>query len=540
MPAPTFQPSPTAPAQGRSNAGALIALALVGIATVAGFVAVLSARYSSGEGYPNYSTLRSDPLGARALFEALDRLPNIESVRSYERLDKLKSQSSEALVLMNVDASQFNSPKGIDGEAVQRWVLGGGRLIVALSPTSDGAKYDQMIRKAEAELDDEEAEKDAKQKAKEAKQAKDKAPAADKAKPADSTTPEKQPTPEAKPKSEPKSEPKPKSKNEAAEEKLKAARKRLGIRVKHETSLAEVLKVAAKSATTYYPKADGGALLTLRPALPVPVADMPKWFSNAYLDDDPQQDFSDEWRRALAARDRHRNKTEKDEKSEKAAAEAQAKTKAELAKKPSEPSPWRLLASKGDRAMILERSLGTGSVVVCSDSYFLSNEALWKEPKPKFLSWLIGDSTRVIFDETHLGSYIGDEAGIMTLARRYGMHGLFLAGIVLFGLFIWRSVTSLVPRDEAADLGLWRADAVEGRSSASGLEGLLRRGVKPRELLRRCFDVWSSTRAASATVPAERRAAAASLLAESLPDKGKSTAPIPEIYRQLRDTLHQR
>jgi hypothetical protein len=516
----------SAPARSQSHFGALIALAVVAVLTAAGFVAVLTARYSSGEGYPIYSTLRSDPLGARALYEALDRLPMIETSRNYQRLDKLKGHERETLLMLNVDAGQFNSPKGIDGEAMQSWVLGGGRLIITLSPTSDGGKFDRMIRQAEEELEEEDSEKRAKKKIEEQNKAKPGIPKNEPNKPG----PKAEADPETKtpaPKNDPKA-------------KLKAARNRLGIRVKHESSLAEVLKIAAKPAETYYVKADGGSILSTQPALPVTPADMPRWFSNSYFDDNPQQDFSDEWRHALASRERHKIKTEKEGKVDSPTEVTAEKAKAEPAAKLHEPSPWRVLASKGNRAMIVERNLGTGTVVVCSDSYFLSNEALWKEPKPQFLSWLIGDATSVIFDETHLGALIGEQAGIMTLARRYGMHGLFIAGLVLFGLFIWRSATTLVPRDEAADLGLWRADAVAGRSTSSGLEGLLRRGVKPRDLLQHCFEAWSSTRTTSDSVPKERRANAASILAEVLPEKGKHSTPAPEIYRRLRDALHKR
>ncbi len=529
MPAPASLPNPQASARGRSHIGALLALAVVGLVTLAGFIAVLSARYSSGDGYPTYSTLRSDPLGARAIFEALARLPNVETVRNFERLDKLQGKGNQTLIMMNVDAGQFNSPKGIDGEAVQRWVLGGGRLVIALSPTSDGAKFDRLIREAEEELDDEDRQEQAKQKADDKKAKKPTAPENQSKEPA-ATPPEKKPVDTSRPP----------SKKDNAEAKLKSARKRHGIRVKHDTSLSEVLKIAAKPAESYVAKSTGGSVLTTRAALPVAVDNMPKWFSDAYLEDDPQQDFRDEWRRALASRERHRNKTEQDDKREKTDAEAVAKTKAEQAKTPVEPSPWRWLASKGQRAMILERNLGTGSVVICSDSYFFSNEALCKEPKSRFLAWLVGDSTRIIFDETHLGSFIGDEAGIMTLARRYGMHGLFISGLVLFALIIWRSATSLVPRDDAADLGLWRTGAVEGRSSASGLEGLLRRGVKPIQLLQRCFEVWSATTIASKAVSQQKRADAGNILAQAQAEKGKPPVSVPVIYRRLRDALYGR
>ena len=183
--------------------------------------------------------------------------------------------------------------------------------------------------------------------------------------------------------------------------------------------------------------------------------------------------------------------------------------------------------------MIMERRLGAGSVVICTDSFFASNEALWKSPKAKFISWLVGDSRRVLFDETHLGSSIGDEDNLMALARRYGMHGLFIGGLLLFALYVWRNSASLVPPDESRDLGHWRDDAIAGMSATSGLEGMLTRGIPRKKILERCFETWNGTAAASSAVPAERRTRAHAELASPIDLK-----TVPALYRKLRDIIH--
>src|SRR5687767_6849307 len=46
-------------------------------------------RLSGGDIYPPYSTLRADPLGTRALHDALQRLPEVEVERSLKPLRKL-------------------------------------------------------------------------------------------------------------------------------------------------------------------------------------------------------------------------------------------------------------------------------------------------------------------------------------------------------------------------------------------------------------------------------------------------------------------
>jgi hypothetical protein len=280
-------------------------------------------------------------------------------------------------------------------------------------------------------------------------------------------------------------------------------------------SLARVLKISPRDVGFFYAGEKSGSQLATAAALPLKAGDLPLWMSNVHLDIRVEQDWSlDDF------------DDKKDDKS---------KADNPVPEVVAERSPWTALATKGDRIMIAERKLGAGTVVVCTDRYFLSNEALWKMPKPAFLAWLIGDTKRVVFDETHLGEMIGVEEGVMTLARRYGMHGLFLGCILLFILFIWRSAISLVPSNPADDLGLWRAQAVAGQSSASGLEGLLRRGIAAKGLLNRCFEVWQSTHASSAAVAQERRARAQAILHEPSALKHPVSA-----YLAIRDALHQR
>lgn len=65
---------------------------------------------------------------------------------------------------------------------------------------------------------------------------------------------------------------------------------------------------------------------------------------------------------------------------------------------------WRVIYARGAEAVLIERAYGRGSVVVATDTFFASNEALRDERQSGLLAWLIGPSRRVIFDETHLGA----------------------------------------------------------------------------------------------------------------------------------------
>ena len=151
---------------------------------------------------------------------------------------------------------------------------------------------------------------------------------------------------------------------------------------------------------------------------------------------------------------------------------------------------WQAWWQRGHRPVIVARPVGDrgGELILASDSYFLSNEALRAEARPALLASLVGPARRVIFDETHLG--IAEQPGMMTLARRYGLQGGLAALGLLAALFIWRNVVSLVPPPvPLADPGA-AATSVTGRDAAAGFLNLLRRGVPPRELIGVCLEQW--------------------------------------------------
>ena len=153
---------------------------------------------------------------------------------------------------------------------------------------------------------------------------------------------------------------------------------------------------------------------------------------------------------------------------------------------------WHALYRRAGRPVVVARPVGDrgGELILASDSYFLSNEALRAEPRPALLAALVGPARRVVFDETHLG--ITEQPGMMTLARRYHLQGALGALGVLAVLFIWRNVVSLVPPPVPAG-GAARETAVTGRDAAAGFLNLLRRGVSPRELIAVCLAQWQQS-----------------------------------------------
>ena len=134
---------------------------------------------------------------------------------------------------------------------------------------------------------------------------------------------------------------------------------------------------------------------------------------------------------------------------------------------------WRTLYARAGKPVLIERSYGKGSIVLSSDSFFLSNEAMKNKRYPQLLSWLCGTHRKIIFDETHLG--VSKSPGIATLLRKYGLAPFFISLIVLALLAIWKQSARLVPVYEEEE----RASVDAGKDAFTGFTNLLRRNISP-------------------------------------------------------------
>ena len=85
--------------------GAAASLALAAIFVV-GVLYLFGVQFAAGDVYPEYSSLRSDPAGAKLLFDALARLPDAAAARNYLPLDSF-DESGAAVVLLGIDADSF-------------------------------------------------------------------------------------------------------------------------------------------------------------------------------------------------------------------------------------------------------------------------------------------------------------------------------------------------------------------------------------------------------------------------------------------------
>jgi hypothetical protein len=392
------------PRRERLAAAALAALALL---FAAGLFRLLALRLVGGDVYPPSSSLRADPLGTRALHDALARLPGLSVSRNHVPLARLGDGAGTTLFVLGTADVEDEDETGVDGAALRRFVGSGGRLVLGLLGAETRSVFAAPQKRERPSRDD--------------------------------RLPERTPRPSPSPSSA-----------------LFVAKGR-GLLEGWGVGLTRH-KLAKGVKPTF------GRATSAADALSLP-AEL-TWHG-----------------------------------------ETSFETK----------MGWSILYTSSGYPVLVERRIGAGSVVLLSDSYPASNEAMVKERRPALLSYLAGSSGRVVFDETHLG--VLESEGVASLGRRYRLTPFLASLLVLAGLFVWKNATSLLPRRDARSS---REDAVSGRDSFSGLVGLLTRGLAPKELGGVLVDEWARTAAEGRPLEPRLREAAGS-------------APDPvTAYRKLR------
>src|SRR5579862_5217559 len=85
-----------------ASKGAVWSIVLLLALFLAGAWEVMIAPLITGEVYPAYSSLRTDPLGAKALFESLSEQPGLDVTRLYRARSPLDSETT--LFILGVDS----------------------------------------------------------------------------------------------------------------------------------------------------------------------------------------------------------------------------------------------------------------------------------------------------------------------------------------------------------------------------------------------------------------------------------------------------
>lgn len=331
-----------------------------------GVITLLIMRFQVGDVYPPYSSYRSDPLGTKAFYEALNLLPGVEAVRNVEPLTKQRGLAEGTTFFLGMNTFDFSLMDPATVQAIEDALNKGGRIIITFVPT--------------------------------------------RVKPPPSATEEEAHVPPQKDTDD----------QHDGEE-------------KHEPYRTEYVDLTERWSV----ETELSAEISGEANLWTPEQDLPSsliWHST-------------------------------------------------LVFKPQD-SAWRTIYTMAGKPALIERTYGKGSIVMASDSFLLSNEAMKSKRYPYLLAWLCGDYHKIIFDETHLG--IAKHPGIATLFRTYGLAPFFLALIVLALLAIWRQSFSFVPAHEETQ----EITVNPGKDYSTGLTNLLRRNISSGNILKACLEEW--------------------------------------------------
>lgn len=117
----------------RRKIGVLL-LPVLAAGFLAGVVNLFLLRFEAGDVYPPYSSLRSDPLGAKVLYESLASLAGLTVGRNFQPVTRLRDLRRASLFFFGVSAGSL---RYLDEDEVRTWetlLTGGGRIVILLSP----------------------------------------------------------------------------------------------------------------------------------------------------------------------------------------------------------------------------------------------------------------------------------------------------------------------------------------------------------------------------------------------------------------------
>ena len=157
-------------------------------------------------------------------------------------------------------------------------------------------------------------------------------------------------------------------------------------------------------------------------------------------------------------------------------------------------------------ALAIERAFGAGTVLLLAESGDFTNESTIAGDRLDPVSAAIGPYARVVFDEQHLG--IAESGSVVQLARRFRLLGFALGLVIVGALAIWKNASAFPP--PSATLGPAQPT---GRTSFEGLVTLLKRHVRPKDVVEMCWEEW--WKANSREIAPGRAARAAQVAAQA-------------------------
>ena len=384
-------------------------------------------RFERGDVYPVYSSLRSDPLGTRALYDSLSSFDDMRILRNMRPLAFLKADGNATLFIIGASLFPTDLLLKDEAEALDAFMAAGGRVVITLMPKT-AATGDSGNPKPKAD-DGPKSDGDLPNSAE-----------------PDSTSDQSKQTGKGP------SGPQPSGTSQPEGETV-------------ERSNYTTLKERWGIITAVKPKGDETPYDATHSYATARIGGLPRtvsWHSAVYFD----QLTPD----------------------------------------------WNTLYSVDRRPVMVERSVGKGSLVMATDSFFVSNEALKSERQPALLIHLIGRHAHIIIDETHHGVRL--QQGVIGYLRRHRLHWVLIAMLAVAGLFVWRNALPLVPpqrqpaKESIPTAGL-------AHNATQGLTSLLQRNIASAQLLKICFEQWEKAFEKSVRFPPAKRSRVRGVIAPS-------------------------
>jgi len=123
----------------RSSWPAFILIAVIAAASFYGFLRLFELRFQAGDVYPPYSSLRTDPLGAKVFHDALQEAPGFAVSRNYAPLAKMGDGNGAVIFFAGASRSYWRLSDVDELEALARK---GARIIVTFLPADAVSKED--------------------------------------------------------------------------------------------------------------------------------------------------------------------------------------------------------------------------------------------------------------------------------------------------------------------------------------------------------------------------------------------------------------
>lgn len=113
---------------------AVATVVVIALLAMFGFVRLFLLRFESGDIYPAYSSLRADPLGTRALYDAIQSCPGADVSRKHRVIEATDVDVPCTLLYLGIGTVDSMVVRRETAVIMNRFVRGGGRLVMTFLP----------------------------------------------------------------------------------------------------------------------------------------------------------------------------------------------------------------------------------------------------------------------------------------------------------------------------------------------------------------------------------------------------------------------